>query len=159
MIIREITMLISNIHNKTPKMVSYLQIYAWKISSTELILWSIKLNFVSKNYLRTKIESKRKYKWLPAKRSEGAEGVLAEPREDPSASIIVSNAYNPQKWWIFSMHLLEIGASFTRILWSFLSKKNHTIYTCYSSFQEHQPHHPTAQYVNHCCLQTSGIHC
>ena len=33
-----------------------------------------------------------KYKWLQAKRSEGAEGVLAEPREDSSICIIVNNA-------------------------------------------------------------------
>ena len=39
---------------------------------------------MSKNYLSAKIEPKRKYKWLPAKRSEGAEGFLTEPREDPS---------------------------------------------------------------------------
>ena len=81
MIIRKMTMLISNTHNITPNMVSYLQTYVLKISSIELILWSIRLNFESKNYLWTKIEPKRKYKWLPAKRSEGAEGVLAELRE------------------------------------------------------------------------------
>ena len=38
MIIRKMTMLISNIHNITPNMVSYLQIYVLKISLTELIL-------------------------------------------------------------------------------------------------------------------------
>ena len=65
-------------------MVSYLQTYVLKISLTELILWSIRLNFVTKNYLWTKIEPKRKYKWLQAKRSEGAEGVLAEPRQAQS---------------------------------------------------------------------------
>ena len=73
-------------------MVSYLQTYVLKISLIELILWSIGLNFESKNYLWTKIEPKRKYKWLQAKRSEGAEGVLAEPKKDPSICIIVNNA-------------------------------------------------------------------
>ena len=73
-------------------MVSYLQTYVLKISLIELILWSIRLNFESKNYLWTKIEPKRKYKWLQAKRSEGVEGVLAEPREDPSTCIMVNNA-------------------------------------------------------------------
>ena len=92
MIIRKMTMLISNIHNITPNMVSYLQVYVLKISLTELILWSIRLNFVTKNYLWTKIEPKRKYKWLQAKRSEGAEGVRAEPREDLSTCIIVNNS-------------------------------------------------------------------
>ena len=54
-----------------------------KISWTELILWCIRLKFESKNYLWTKIEPKRKYKWLQAKRSEDAEGVFAERREAP----------------------------------------------------------------------------
>ena len=73
-------------------MVSYLQVYVLKLYLKELILCSIRLNFVSKNYLYAKIEPKRKYKWLPAKRSEGAEGVLAEPREDPSICINVKNS-------------------------------------------------------------------
>ena len=119
MIIRNMTMLISNIHNKTPKIVSYIQIYVWKISITELILWNIRLNFVSKNYFRAKIICEQKLfaskNYLRAiiiceqkifasknllwakiiceqklnqsvntsdcQRSEGAEGVLAEPRE------------------------------------------------------------------------------
>ena len=90
MIIRKITIL-SNTHNKTHKWYP-IYTYVLKISLTELILWRIRLNFVTKNYLWTKIEPKRKYKWLQVKRSEGAEGVRAEPREDPSTCIIVNNS-------------------------------------------------------------------
>ena len=43
-------------------MVSYLQVYVLKLYLKELILCSIRLNFVSKNYLYAKIEPKRKYK-------------------------------------------------------------------------------------------------
>jgi len=60
MIIRKMTRLISNIHNIMPKVVSYLQIYVLKISLIELILWSIRLNFVSKNYLWAKIICEQK---------------------------------------------------------------------------------------------------
>ena len=68
-------------------MVFSYQIYVLKISSTELILYE-----ASGQTLWAKFEPKHKYKWLPAKRSEGAEGVLAEPREDPSICIIVNYA-------------------------------------------------------------------
>ena len=56
-------MLISNIHNRMHKMVSYIQIYVWTISLTKLIydtsgwiLWA-KINY------EQKIESKREWQW------------------------------------------------------------------------------------------------
>ena len=61
-------MIISYIHNKTPKAVSYIMKHWDEFMFYHYYLWA-------------KIEPKRRYEWLRAKRSEGAGGVPAEHRE------------------------------------------------------------------------------
>ena len=77
-------MIINNIHNRTPKSgILFTDLCKGDFFNTHnfMKLW-IKVMLYN-YYLWAKIESKRRYEWLRAKRSEGTGGVLAERKEPP----------------------------------------------------------------------------